>query len=100
TGKVLSVTLWQTEETLRASEAAVGPLRSQGAQLVGAAGAPAVAAYAVAAEERGEAPPGPGMFARVSMAQAPPDRVSPEQTAAVVRMDKEKLVPALKRVKG
>ena len=47
-GTVRSVALWASAEALAASEAAVGPLRTQAAQTLGAQAAPTVERYAVA----------------------------------------------------
>jgi heme-degrading monooxygenase HmoA len=49
-GKGLSITLWESEQAMQSSAAAVNPLRSQLAQALGATGQPTVSTYEVIAE--------------------------------------------------
>jgi heme-degrading monooxygenase HmoA len=49
-GRGLSITLWESEQAVQASAAAVGPLRSQLAQALGASGQPGVSTYEVVGE--------------------------------------------------
>ena len=51
TGKGLTVTLWETEEALKASEEAANKLRSEAAENLGATSAPTVEQYEVAIYE-------------------------------------------------
>lgn len=51
TGKSLNITLWDTEEDLRASEERANQLRKQAAETVGATGEPQVERYEVALYE-------------------------------------------------
>ena len=50
-GKSLNVTLWDTEEDMRASEEQANQLRKQAAETVGATGEPQVERYEVALYE-------------------------------------------------
>jgi len=51
TGKGLTVTFWETEEALRASEEKANRLRSEAAEKLGATGEPIVERYEVALYE-------------------------------------------------
>ncbi len=51
TGKMIGITMWETEKALRDSAAAADRLRAQGAQTANAAQAPIVEIYEVAVAE-------------------------------------------------
>lgn len=51
TGKAIAITLWETEEALRASDERANALRADAAQEMGAAQAPNVERYEVAVYE-------------------------------------------------
>jgi heme-degrading monooxygenase HmoA len=47
-GKMLTITLWETEADMQATAQAVNPIRQEGARLAGAAEPPSVELYEVA----------------------------------------------------
>jgi heme-degrading monooxygenase HmoA len=52
-GKAISITLWEDEEALRASDERANAIRAQAASALGASGAPQVERYEVAVFETG-----------------------------------------------
>ena len=75
TGKGMAVTLWDTEEQLRASESMAAQVRSQGGQILNVAQQPTVEVYEVPIYSEQPSGGWGASYARVTRAQMPPDSV-------------------------
>src|SRR5438445_7474690 len=89
-GSVNILTSWDTEQNLKASEAALAPLRGEGASVMGA-GEPTITNLEVLVNEVGDRPPSEGCRLRVVALEA--DLAKIDEEAA--RLKKE-VIPTLK----
>jgi len=93
-GTVNVMSSWDSEEALKASEAALAGLRTEGAGVLGA-GEPTVTSFEVLVNEVGDRPPSEGCRLRVVAAEVDPARIDEE--AARMR---DEVVPTLKATPG
>ena len=91
-GDCITTSAWKTDETMRASTAAVRQIRSRAAQTFG--GNPDVDEWEIAAMHR-DRPAAAGACVRVTWAKLIPDRVGPG-----IEMFKKNVLPALKALEG
>jgi heme-degrading monooxygenase HmoA len=99
-GRIVSVSLWESEQALRDSEGPTDGLRQQAGQAAGASAAPTVASYEVvhqaeATDDAGGGAGGGELVARYTMGQAAPGRIDD-----LVRHVREENAPAMQRHAG
>ncbi len=94
TGRSITTTSWDSEETLRASAGMVGGIRAQGAELMAAMGEPAVEEWEIASMHRAQHT-GSGACVRAAWSRVPTQYVD-----RALGFYKDELLPHIEQLEG